>query len=143
MRMKIEKEMYKIAKDFIEKRYPVGWGGAAVIHTEREHFFISVSIETANASAVLCIETGAILEAHKYNERVTHCLCLVRDDEKSPFKILTPCGICQERLKFWGSEVQVAVTTEDNSLKFVKLSELQPYHWTNAYSADKLEHFEE
>lgn len=48
---KIEKEMYKIAKDFIEKRYPVGWGGAAVIHTEQEHYLISVSIETANASA--------------------------------------------------------------------------------------------
>lgn len=141
--IKIENEMYKRAKDFIEKRYPVGWGGVAVIHTAQEHFFISVSIETANASAILCIETGAILEAHKYNEKVTHCLCLVRDNEKSPFKILTPCGICQERLKFWGSEVQVAVTTEDNALKFVQLSELQPYHWSNAYSSDKLEHFEE
>lgn len=139
--IKIENEMYKRAKDFIEKRYPVGWGGAAVIHTEKEHYFTSVSIETANASAIVCIETGAILEAHKYNEKVTHCLCLVRDNEKSPFKILTPCGICQERLRFWGSEVQVAVTTEDNSLKFVQLSELQPYHWSDAYSVDKLEHF--
>lgn len=141
--IKIENKMYKIAKDFIETRYPIGWGGAAVIHTEQGHYFISVSIETANASAILCIETGAILEAHKCNEKVTHCLCLVRDNEKSPFKILTPCGICQERLKFWGSEVQVAVTTEDKSLKFVQLGELQPYHWSNAYSADKLEHFEE
>lgn len=140
---KIEKEMYKIAKDFIEKRYPVGWGGAAVIHTEQEHYLISVSIETANASAILCIETGAILEAHKFNEKVTHCLCLVRDNERSPFKILTPCGICQERLKFWGDEVQVAVTTENSSLKFVQLAELQPYHWSKAYPADKLEHFEE
>ena len=137
----IEKEMYKIAKEFIEKRYPVGWGGVAVIHTEEGHYFTSVSIETSNASAVLCIETCAILETHKYNERVTHCLCLVRDDEKSSFKILTPCGICQERLRFWGKEVQVAVTTDDNSVKFVTLDELQPYHWTNAYPAYELEQF--
>lgn len=137
---KIENEMYGIAKEFIEKRYPEGWGGAAVIHTEEGHYFTSVSIETANASAVLCVETGAILEAHKYNETVTHCLCLVRDDEKSPFKILTPCGICQERLRFWGN-VQVAVTTADNSLQFVPLYDLQPHHWTNAYTAGEIEQF--
>ena len=141
--VKIENKLYKNAKEFIEKRYPVGWGGAAVIHTREGNYFTSVSIETANGSAVLCIETGAILEAHKFNEKVTHCLCLVRDDEKSPFKILTPCGICQERLRFWGKDVQVAVTTEDNSLKFVTLGELQPYHWTNAYPADELDHFED
>ena len=141
--VKIENKMYKIAKDFIEKRYPAGWDGAAVIHTEQGHYFTSVSIETANASAVLCVETVAILEAHKYNEKVTHCLCLIRENEKSPFKILTPCGICQERLSFWGKDVQVAVTTKNNSLKFVPLGELQPYHWTNAYSADEMEHFED
>lgn len=139
----IEKEMYKQAVELIEKRYPLGWGGAGVVRTEKGHYFTSVSIETANASAVLCIETGAILEAHKYNEKVTHCLCLVRDDEKAPFKVLTPCGICQERLRFWGESVLVAVTTDDNSLKFVSLKELQPYHWTNAFPANKLEKFEE
>ena len=138
----IEKEMYKQAVELIEKRYPVGWGGVGVVRTEEGHYFTSVSIETANASAVLCIETGAILEAHKYNEKVTHCLCLVRDDEKSPFKVLTPCGICQERLRYWGESVSVAVTTDDNSLKFVMLGKLQPYHWTNAFSADELERFE-
>ena len=140
--LNVEKEMYNQAVELIKKRYPVGWGGAAVIHTENGNYFTSVSIDTANASAVLCIETGAILEAHKYNEKVTHCLCLVRDDEKSAFKILTPCGICQERLRYWGKDVQVAVTTKDNSLKFITLDELQPYHWTNAFPADKLEHFE-
>lgn len=132
----IEQEMYNRAVALIEKRYPTGWCGAAVVHTDKGNYFTSVSIETANASAVLCIETGAILEAHKYNEKVTHCLCLVRDDERSPFKILTPCGICQERLMYFGESVAVAVTTANNSLKFVTLKELQPYHWTNAFSID-------
>ena len=36
-------------------------------------------------------------------------------------------GICQERLRFWGEDVQVAVTTEDNSLLFVSLGELQRF----------------
>ena len=81
----IEKKMYELAVELIEKRYPTGWGGAAVIHTNKGHYFTSVAIETANASAELCIEVGAMCEAHKYNEKVTHCLCVTREDENSPF----------------------------------------------------------
>lgn len=86
----IEKKMYELAIELIEQRYPTGWGGAAVIHTDKDHYFTSVAIETANGSAGLCIEVGAMCEAHKYNEKVTHCLCVTRDDEKSPYKILSP-----------------------------------------------------
>lgn len=139
----IEKEMYQRARQLIEKRYPVGWGGAGIVHTEKGNYYTSVSIDTANASAVLCIETGAMLEAHKYDEKVTHCLCLVRDDEKSDYKVLTPCGICQERLRYWGEDVQVAVTTQDHSILFIELKELQPWHWTRAYPAQALEHWSE
>ncbi len=140
--MNIEQEMYDRATEFIKKRYPKDWGGAAVIHTKEGNFFTSVAIDSANSSVLLCIETGAICEAHKYNEEVTHCLCVVRDDENSPFKVLSPCGVCQERLRYWGGDVKVGVTTEDGSLKFTALKKLQPYHWTNAYPADDLEHFE-
>ncbi len=140
--MNIEQEMYDRATEFIKKRYPKDWGGAAVIHTKEGSFFTSVAIDSANSSVLLCIETGAICEAHKYNEEVTHCLCVVRNDENSPFKVLSPCGVCQERLRYWGGDVKVGVTTEDGSLKFTALKKLQPYHWTNAYPADDLEHFE-
>lgn len=112
-----------------------------MIHTAKDNYFTSVAIETANGSAVLCIEVGAMCEAHKYNEKVTHCLCVVRDDEHSDFKVLSPCGICQERLRYWGDDVQVGVTTEDGKLHFVELKELQPYHWTRAYSHDELDRF--
>ena len=131
--MSLESKMYDIAVEFIKKRYPTGWGGAAVIHTKNDEFLISVAPEVLNASAELCIETGAICEAHKLNSVVTHCICVVRDDENSEFKILTPCGICQERLRFWGEDISVGVTTDDNSLKFVKLKELMPYYWGKAY----------
>lgn len=134
--------MYQKAKELILKRYPIGWGGAAVIHTANDNYFTSVALETANGSAQLCIEVGAMCEAHKHGERVTHCLCVVRDDEKSPFKVLAPCGICQERLRYWGTEVLVGVKTQNDNLQFVRLMEMQPYHWTNAYLAEELEHFQ-
>lgn len=139
----VENEMYRRAVELIKKRYPVGWGGAGVVHTANGSYFTSVCIETANASAELCIETGAMLEAHKFNEKVTHCMCLVREDENSTFQVLSPCGICQERLRYWGVDVQVAVTTPDDRPRFVELRELQPYHWTNAYPTDELEHWAE
>jgi cytidine deaminase len=141
--LEIEKKMYQIAKSLVEKRYPVGWGGAAVIRTDKDNYFSSVPIETANSSAILCIEVGAMCEAHKYKEKVTHCLCVVRDDEKAPYKVLSPCGICQERLRFWGEDVQVGVTTNNGEILFVELKELQPYHWTNAYNVEELERFVE
>jgi len=131
--MNIEQTLYDTAVDFIKNRYPTGWGGAAVIHTDDDRYLISVAIDVFNASAELCIETGAICEAHKWNVGVSHCICVVRADEHSEFKVLTPCGICQERLRFWGEDVMVGVTTNDKSLKFVRLGELMPYYWGNAY----------
>src|SRR5450631_3133147 len=137
----IEQEMYRRAVEFIPERYPKGWGGVAIVRTADNRYFTSVAIETANSSVILCIETGAIAEAHKYNISVTHCLCVVRDDENGPFKILSPCGVCQERLRFWGTGVKVGVTTPENAIKFVTLDDLQPYHWTNAYPVETIEHF--
>ena len=137
----IEKEMYRKAVELIEKRYPKGWGGAGVVHTDKDSYFTSVCLDSANGSAGLCIETGAMIEAHKYHEKVTHCLCLVREDENSPFQILSPCGICQERLRYWGEDVQLAVTADEEELKFVELKELQPYHWSKAYKIEELDYY--
>jgi len=132
--MTIEKSLYNAAVQLIEERYPKGWGGATAMYTKDHQILTSVSPDILNASTELCIETGAILEAHKLNVSVTHSICVVRDDEKAPFKILTPCGTCQERLVYWGSDVKAAVTTKNNELLFKTLEELQPYHWLNAYS---------
>lgn len=133
LKVSVEQKMYETAVNFIKKRYPSGWGGAAVIRTADGEFLISVAPEVLNASTELCIETGAICEAHKLNAIVTHCICVVRDDENSPFKVLSPCGICQERLRYWGTDVLVGVTTPDGSLKFLRLGELMPYYWGDAY----------
>ena len=141
--IEIEKNMFQIAAAFIEKRFPKGWGGVGVIHTQQGSYFTSVALESANASVLLCIEAGAMCEAQKYNEKVTHCLCVVREDENSPFKVLSPCGVCQERLRYWGENVLVGVTTDDDSLCFVPLKELQPHHWSHAYPKEELEHYQE
>lgn len=134
--MTLEEKLYQTATDFIRQRYPTGWGGAAVMHTEDGRLLISVAPETLNASAELCIETGAICEAHKLGVAVTHAICVMREDESSEFRVLTPCGICQERLRYWGEEVRVGVTTPDGHLQYVPLGELMPYYWGRAYRTE-------
>ncbi|WP_148359017.1 cytidine deaminase [Peribacillus simplex] len=138
--MNIEQKLYQAAKELIKKRYPTGWGGAAAMYTNNGEILTSVSPEVINASTELCIETGAILEAHKFNTKITHSICVVRDDENQEFKVLTPCGVCQERLFYWGRDVKVAVTNsnDEKQLLFKTLEEVQPYHWSHAYKDEEL-----
>ncbi|ASB88865.1 cytidine deaminase [Bacillus sonorensis] len=131
--MKIEQALYEAAVDLIQKRYPTGWGGAAAMYTDDGRILTSVAPEVMNASTELCIETGAILEAHKLGAKITHSICVVRDDEHSEYKVLTPCGVCQERLFYWGPDLKAAVTAADGRLVFKSLQDIQPYHWSAAY----------
>ena len=123
------KIMYEKAVAFINKRFPTGWGGCAIMYTKEGRFLISVFLESFNASAGLCMETGAMCEAQKCNLKITHSLCLSRHNEKSIPQILTACGICQERLRYWGDEVKVAVSNPENQIIFKKIKELNPYYW--------------
>ncbi|SFC87149.1 cytidine deaminase [Bacillus sp. OV322] len=104
------------------------------MYTEDGEIFTSVAPEVINASTELCIETGAILEAHKHNKKVTHSVCVVRDDEKAEFKVLTPCGVCQERLLYWGPNLKAAITNSGEKLEYKTLKEIQPFHWSKAYN---------
>lgn len=140
--MTIAQQLYDAAKVLIEQRYATGWGGAAAVRVEDGTIYTSVAPHVINDATNLCIETGAILEAHKYEKKVTHSLCLVRDDEQAPFIVLSPCGVCQERLFYWGPKVQCAISTSGETIVFKTLQQLQPYHWTEAYAEDMKAHWE-
>jgi len=129
----IEKTLYGAAVALIEKRYPTGWGGAAAAYTNNGSILTSVAPDIINASTELCIETGVILEAHKLNVRITDIICVVRDNENLEYKVLAPCGICQERLFYWGSQVRAAITNENGKIEIKTLEELQPFHWYKVY----------
>lgn len=126
----MEENLFKAAKEFLNIRYPSGWGGVAALATESGKILISVAPETKNDALSLCMEVGACLEAHKLNERVTHSLCICRESETSDIIFLTPCGICQERLSHWGGGIRVAVSTPENTLQFKPLRQLMPHHWS-------------
>ncbi len=136
--MTIEEQLYQAAVVLAEKRYPTGWAGAAALFTAEGSLLTSVAPDTLNDALGLCMEVGAMLEAHKLNETVTHSICVSRQDEHSPFMILSPCGICRERLSFWGGDVRAAVSTPDNTLTFREIRELMPMHWMLAINGKVL-----
>lgn len=142
--MKINEEeigrlMYAEAIRFLDRRFPKGWGGCAVLRTEDGKLLTSVALESFNAAANLCMETGAMCEAQKYNLKVTHSLCISRDNENEKPKILTACGICQERLMYWGKDVKVAITNPEGNVIFKTLKQLSPSHWGDAFPDDEKE----
>ena len=125
-----EQELYHAAVELIKKRYPRGWGVAAAVRTETGKILTSIAPDTKNDALSLCMEVGAFLEAHKLNEKVTHSLCICREDESSEFLVLSPCGVCQERLVHWGGDVKAAISTKENKLVFKTIRELMPHHWS-------------
>ena len=138
---KLALQMWEKALDFLDKRFPQDWGGCAVMYTEEGKFLVSVALESYNGSAGLCMETGAMCEAQKYNYRITHSLCVSRDHPDEEPKILTACGICRERLRYWGGDVKIAVTNPANRVMFKTLDELDPHYWGEAFPNDEREEY--
>lgn len=138
MTLGLDQTLYRAAVDLIEKRYPTGWGGATAMYTNKGSILTSISPEIVNASTEICFEIGAICEAHKIDETVTHVVSVIRDDFQGngiyEYKILAPCGICQEYLFYWGGDVKCAIY--DGAIIFKTLNELQPHYWRKAYASN-------
>ena len=131
----VDKKLYGAAVELAVSRYPTGWAGAAAMYTAEGNILTSVYVETPVSGGELCMETGSICEAHKLNTPITASICVSRESEEEPFIIMSPCGICQERLAFWGGDVHLAVPEPGDPTKWQSklLREVQPYYWGNAF----------
>lgn len=131
----VDQKLYDAAVALAQTRYPAGWAGAAAMYTADGQILTSVYVETPNSGGELCMETGCICDAHKLNVKVAASICVSRKAEDEPFIILSPCGICQERLAFWGGDVHVGVPQPGDPTKWFSkpLREVQPYYWGKAF----------
>lgn len=133
MKTALHSTLLAIATELAEQRFPNEDAYVAAMQTSTGRILTSVYAEAAVDSACLCAETGAICEAHKLNEAVVASLCLFRCASSGERHILPACGICQERLAYWGLEVLVAVPAPPNEageLAMLKtLRDLRPYYW--------------
>ncbi len=128
--MKIDQKLIDDAIKLLENRYKSGeLAGASAAYTSDGE--ILTSTYNKNTHAALCYETGIICEAHKRNIQITSIITILRRTDSDKILIITPCGICQERLYYWGDEMEVAVPNPQDPTKWnVKtLKEVQPFYW--------------
>lgn len=133
--MNLDQHLVDAARELLERRFPGEEGIAAAMYTEDGPILTSVFFEPEWGSGMLCAETGAICEAEKQNKRVTASVCVSRLSGTDLIVILTPCGICQERLFHWGGKLEVAVPEPADPTRWMvkTLDEVQPFYWVNAF----------
>jgi cytidine deaminase len=133
--MHLDQILVDAAIAMLNRRYPNAEGIAAAMYTRQGSLLTSVLFEPEWGGGGLCAETGAICEAAKLNEQITASVCVSRLVGNGPIVILTPCGICQERLYHWGEQVEVAVPDPADPSRWLAktLKEVQPYYWVNVY----------
>lgn len=137
--MKLDQNLIDVATELLKQRFPESGGLAAAAYTADGDLYTSVVFDPEWGGGGLCAETGALLEAHKYNRQVTAIACVTRLYADSPILIAAPCGICQERLYHWGYDVEIAVPHPDDPSQWVMktLRDLQPHHWVKVFVKDE------
>lgn len=117
------------AQHLIRDRFgDVAWSGAAALKLEDGTVLTSTAPDVPNEAVSLCHETGALCEAFKLNKVVTDSICIVQPSP-NVFRVLSPCGVCQERLFIYGPHVRVGVPAPEGGWAYVELSEVQPHYW--------------
>lgn len=119
------------AIDFASSRFPVGELVAASARTKSGRILTGVWCDARVDSAALCAETGPICQAHAFHDPVTASICIARDSTEGGYRVLPACGVCQERLAFWGLDVLIAIPGNKYGgiCDFLPLRELRPYYW--------------
>jgi cytidine deaminase len=133
--MKLDQALIDAATALLVSYFPGNQGIAAAMYTAEGELLTSVVFDPEWGGGGLCAETGAILEAVKRKQRITAAACVGRLGGDDPIIILTPCGICQERLMHFGSQVQIAVPHPEAPTRWVAktLAEVQPFYWVDGY----------
>ncbi|UPK74101.1 cytidine deaminase [Nocardioidaceae bacterium SCSIO 66511] len=104
--------------------------GAAAMLLEDGSVVTSTTPDYFNKMVDVCQETGSLLEAFKRNLTVTASVCVGRVAAET-FLVLSPCGVCLERLISHGPDVRVAVPDDGDATRarWVPVSEAHPYFW--------------
>jgi cytidine deaminase len=133
--MPVDQRLADSAIAFINRRFPGRFDeGAAAMYTQDGEILVSTAIAVVNESVSLCHETGAICEAYARDKKIVATIC-VHKDQDGKFLILSPCGVCQERLWYWGGDIEVGapLSSDDTKWESVKLSQMAPHYWRNIF----------
>ncbi|GIM89605.1 cytidine deaminase [Paractinoplanes toevensis] len=92
------------------------------------------SPDAMNASVEVCHEIEPYCGAFRLNQRVVASVCLHRQPSGRTV-VLSPCGVCRERLAVYGPGVLVAVADRRDPTVVVwkALKDVLPDYWMTAF----------
>ncbi|NYV73552.1 cytidine deaminase [Streptomyces sp. UH6] len=125
-------------RNLIETRFPDDPSrGAAAVLLDDGTILTGTSPDYTNSSVELCHEAEPYCAAFRLDRAVVASLCLHRTEE-GRFLVLSPCGVCRERLAGHGPDVLVAVPgpSDPTTVRWVTLREALPHYWASIFPED-------
>ena len=92
------------------------------------------SPDAANSSVEVCHEIEPYCGAFRLGQSVVASVCLHRTSD-GRFLVLSPCGVCRERLAVHGPDVLVAVAdeTDPTVVQWETLKDVLPHYWLTVF----------
>jgi cytidine deaminase len=108
--------------------------GAAAMLLDDGTILTGTSPDVVNPSVDLCHETEPYCAAFRLGRSIVASVCLLREPGGRTM-VLSPCGVCRERLAMHGPNVQVAVAHPDDPELVVwkRLKEIFPDYWMRVF----------
>jgi cytidine deaminase len=122
-------------KALIDTRYADGVeNGAAAMILADGTILTGTSPDAVNPAVQVCHETEPFCGAYRLNQPIVASVCLHRKPDGRTV-VLSPCGVCRERLAVHGPDVVVAVAHRKDPTVIVwkPLKEVLPDYWMTAF----------
>lgn len=127
-------ETIDVCRSLIAERFPDGESnGAAAMLLDDGAIVTGTSPEDMNAAVQVCHETEPYLAAFRRDRKIVASVCLHR--EKGSILVLSPCGVCRERLAAHGPDLLAAVPDpgDPGQVAWRPLSALLPSYWATVF----------
>jgi cytidine deaminase len=123
-------------RSLIDARFPDdGHRGAAAMLLDDGTVLTGTAPEALNGSVEVCHEVEPYCAAFRLGRSIRASVCLHREPGGRVL-VLSPCGVCRERLATHGPDVLVAVADPDDPTAVVwrSLRQVLPDYWLTVFS---------
>lgn len=130
-------------RSLIEQRFAIDvHAGAAAMLLADGTVLTGTAPAAINPSVEVCHETEPYCAAFRLNQPIVASLCLHRMPG-GRLVVLSPCGLCRERLAVHGPDVTVGVADPSDATVVVwkTLRDVLPDYWMNAFPNEVDQHW--
>ena len=125
-------------RDLIEQRFPgAEERGAAAMLLADGTILTGTAPDAVNPAVEACHEIEPYAAAFRLDQEILASVCLHRE-EAGRFLVLSPCGVCRERLAVHGPDVLVGVAGGEDPTQVVwkPLRDVLPDYWMTVFPGE-------